>query len=78
MSVCDSLSDGSLSDSLSYQLVELYHPAIRNEMLMVTLLPLHAATEMRKELETADSLANAYTVAMGENPRNIDYNQSTM
>ena len=39
VSVCDSLSDGSLSDSLSVQLVELYRPAIQNGMLMVTLLP---------------------------------------
>ena len=50
---CDSLSCGSLSDSLSLQLVELYHPAIRNGMLMVTLLPV----QQQEELETADSPA---------------------
>ena len=39
VSVCDSLSGGSLSDSLSVQLVELYRPAIQNGMVMMTLLP---------------------------------------
>ena len=39
MSVCNRLSDGSLSDSLSVQLVELYHPAIQNGVLMMILLP---------------------------------------
>ena len=39
VSVCDSLSNGSLTDSLSLQPVELYRPALRNGMLMVTLLP---------------------------------------
>ena len=76
VSVCDSLSDGSLSDSLSVQLVELYRPAIQNGMLMVTLLP------VQQQEGTQDCglfcIANAYSVAMGKNPRNIDYNQSTM
>ena len=30
MSVCDSLSNGSLTDSLSLQMVELYCPALQN------------------------------------------------
>ena len=59
MSVCDSLSDGSLSDSLSYQLVKLYRAVIRNGMLMVTLLTVQQHAGKRKELEIADSSANA-------------------
>ena len=75
VSVCDSLSNGSLTDSLSLQLVELYHPALWNGMLMVTLLP------VQQQEETWDCglfcIANAYSVAMGEN-HHIDYNQSAM
>ena len=54
VSVCDNLSDGSLTDSLSLQLVELYRPALRNGMLMVTLLYQYSN---RKEIETVDSSA---------------------
>ena len=74
--MCDSLSNGSLSDSLSVQLVELYCSAIQNGMLMVTLLP------VQQQEGTQDCglfcIANAYSVAMGKNPRNIDYDQSRM
>ena len=38
VSVCDSLSNGSLTDSLSLQLVELYPPALQNGMVIITLL----------------------------------------
>ena len=31
------------------------------------------ATGTKKELKIVDSSANAYTMAIGENPRNIDY-----
>ena len=69
VSVCDSLSDGSLSDSLSVQLVELYRPAIQNGMLMVTLLP------VQQQEGTQDCglfcIANAYSVAMGKNPATL-------
>ena len=46
VSVCDGLSGGSLSDSLSVQMVELYCPAIQSEMLMLTV-----------EIETVESSA---------------------
>ena len=35
----DSLSNGKISNSLSVQLAELYRPAIRNDLLPVTLVP---------------------------------------
>ena len=63
MSVCDSLSDGSLSDSLSLQLVDLYRPALQNGMLMVTLLP---STVTGTRDCGPFCIANAYGVAMGE------------
>ena len=76
VSVYDSLSNGSLSDSLSVQLVELYHPAIQNGMLMVTLVPI-------QQQEGAQDcglfcIANAYTVALGKSPRKVDYDQRLM
>ena len=69
--MCDSLSDGSLSDSLSYYGGVISHSYTKwdadSDPTSTT------ATGMRR-----NSLANAYTVAMGKNPHNIDYNQSAM
>ena len=66
VSASDSLSNGSLTDSLSLQLVELYCPALQNGMLMATLLPVQQQEGSRDC--GLFSIANAYSVAMGENP----------
>ena len=63
MSVCDSLLVGSLSDSLSQQLVKLYHQSYEIGLpLMVTLLP------VQQQEGTQDcrlfGIAIAYCVAM--------------
>ena len=79
MSVCDNLSVGSLSDSLSWQLVELYHPIIRNGIAADMMVNFQYSN--RKELKTADSSGWQQHIvwqSMGETPRNIDYNQSAM
>ena len=60
VSVYDSMAVGSLSNSLSVQLAELYRPAIQDGMLMVTMVP------VQQQEGSVDcglfSIANAYTL----------------
>ena len=63
VSVYDSMAVGSLSNSLSVQLAELYRPAIQDGMLMVIIVP------VQQQEGSVDcglfSIANAYTLAVG-------------
>ena len=72
----DSLSNGKISNSLSVQLAELYRPAIRNDLLPVTLV------SVQQQEGSSDcgpfSIANAFHIACGDNLRRITFAQKSL
>ena len=67
----DSSSTGCLTPSLEKQLVELYHPAVRDGKLMVTVVP------VQQQEGSTDcgiySIATTYSAAIQANLRTVTY-----
>ena len=72
----DSSSTGRVSVALQSQLVEIYKNAIKDDMLMVTIVP------MQQQNGPFDcglfSIAAAYNVALGKSLRSVTFEQSDM
>ena len=72
----DSLSNGSISDSLKVQLAQIYKNAIFENVLTVTIIP------MQQQKGPTDcglfSIATAFAAASGKNVSNISFEQLEM
>lgn len=74
--LCDSVSNGLISDSLKYQLAQIYKGAISDNILMVTII------SMQQQVGSIDcgvfSIAAAFSAASGKNLSTVSFEQTEM